>query len=352
MRFTISLLVAGFGTAVLAEPPKVAVDIAPVHGLVAQVMEGVGSPELVIPLGADPHGYAMRPSEARALAQADIVFWVGPSLTPWLADPIETLAAQAQHITLSEVDGITLLPMRQDARFEAHDHGDHAHGDDEDAHAHDDHGEHAHGDHAHDHAHDDHADEHAHDAHADEHAHDDHAHAKGAIDGHMWLNPDNAVLWLDEISTTLAAQDPENADIYRSNAEKASADIEALSETISSKLISVQAQPFIVFHDSYYYFEEHFGVTAVAAVTMSDGGAASAARLADVREIVAETGASCALAEPRASQGLIDAVAEGAQITVKRIDSVGVDIPTGPAFYPTLLLQISDVMASCLSGQS
>jgi zinc transport system substrate-binding protein len=340
MRFINPLLFIALGTAAQAGPPKVATDIAPVHGLVAQVMEGVGSPELVIPPGADPHGYAMRPSEAGALAQADIVFWVGPALAPWMAEPIENLAGQARHITLADVDGVTTLAMRADARFEAHDHDDdhgHGHADKHDhakEHGHDE--EHKHDD-THDHGHD------------DDHAQD---HSGQAVDGHMWLDPVIAARWVDEIAQALSEKDPENKSLYVANAEAARAELAVLGERIAEQLSPVSAQPFIVFHDSYQYFERRFGVTAVAAVTMGDSGAASAARLSDVREVVAETGATCALAGPRASQGLIDAVSEGAQITVTRIDAIGVDIPTGPDFYPTLLTQISDGIIACLSGTS
>ena len=204
MRLQISLLFLAIGTVAQADSPKVAVDIAPVHGLVAQVMEGVDSPDLVIPPGANPHGYAMRPSEAAALAQADIVFWVGPILTPWMAEPIETLAGQARHIALSEVDDIPLLDLRVSARFEAHDH-DHDHGREDD---HTDAGDNAHDNHGHDeHAH---ADDHGHaDAHKDEENHSE-AEARTVIDGHMWLNPEVAALWVDEIARVLSEHDPEN----------------------------------------------------------------------------------------------------------------------------------------------
>ena len=79
------------GTA-LADVPDVAVDIAPVHSLVARVMEGIGTPDLIVAPGATPHEYSLRPSEAAALQEADLVFWIGPGLTPWLADAISTVA--------------------------------------------------------------------------------------------------------------------------------------------------------------------------------------------------------------------------------------------------------------------
>src|SRR6056297_4165960 len=122
------------GTA-LADVPNVAVDIAPVHSRVARVMQGVGEPALIVAPGASPHEYSLRPSEAQALQDAELVFWVGPELTPWLGDAIGTLAGGAEVITLSGLDVTMTLPIREGALFEAHDH-DHAGQDD---HGHEDH---------------------------------------------------------------------------------------------------------------------------------------------------------------------------------------------------------------------
>ena len=72
-------------TPIQAKGPRVATDIPPVHSLVSQVMGELGTPKLIIPPGTSPHGYAMRPSEARALQAADVVFWMGHDLTAWFA---------------------------------------------------------------------------------------------------------------------------------------------------------------------------------------------------------------------------------------------------------------------------
>ena len=109
MRSLVFPVLMATATSVQAETPRVAVDIAPLHGLVSQVMEGVGTPDLVIPQGASPHGYSMRPSQAAALEVSDLVIWVGEGLTPWLAEPIEVLAGDAVHLELLEVEGIHLI---------------------------------------------------------------------------------------------------------------------------------------------------------------------------------------------------------------------------------------------------
>ena len=116
----------------VADVPKVTVDIAPVHSLVSKVMNGVGKPDLILPAGASPHEYQLKPSNAKSLQNADIVFWIGEDLTPWLEKGLSSLAQDASITSLLEVNGVELLSFREGALFEAHDHDDH---DDHEAHA-------------------------------------------------------------------------------------------------------------------------------------------------------------------------------------------------------------------------
>ena len=126
-----------------ADVPKVAVDIAPVHSLVSKVMNGLGKPNLIIPSEASPHEYQLKPSDAKAIQESKVIFWIGEDLTPWLEKSLETLPKDASITTLLEVDGIELLDFRESALFEAHDHSDHDDHDDHDDHG-DDHDEHDH----------------------------------------------------------------------------------------------------------------------------------------------------------------------------------------------------------------
>lgn len=161
---SLSVTAALLGGTAMADAPRVAADITPIHSLVARVMEGVGTPDLIVQQGASPHGYSLRPSEADALQNADVVVWMGAELSPWMVDAVETLAADASVLTLLEADGTMLLDFREGALFEAHSHD---HGDD-----------HAHDDHDHDH---DHGEEHAHDDHDHDHGHGDHAFEWGGL---------------------------------------------------------------------------------------------------------------------------------------------------------------------------
>lgn len=357
----LTLAAALAGTTALAEVPRVAVDIAPVHSLVARVMQGVGTPDLVIQSGASPHAYALRPSEARALQEADLVFWIGHDLTPWLESSIGTLATGAAVTGLMEADGTIELEFRESALFEAHAHGDKA----DDEHGHKDHGHEDHSGHADDEKHDDHAghdhaedtdhkeheDHAANDDHADhaEHAdHDGHAgHGHGAHDPHAWLSPRNAATWLNVIAGQLSAADPDNAGAYFANAAAGRAELELLVNEVDAILAPVRDMPYVVFHDAYQYFETDFNIPAAGAISLSDASAPSPARIAEIQARVAEQSIACVLAEPQFNAGLVETVLDGTQAKTAVLDPLGASLEEGPALYPQLIRGLATNLASC-----
>ncbi|MGM0742153.1 MAG: zinc ABC transporter substrate-binding protein [Pseudomonadota bacterium] len=401
MRLSAAVLAALLPLALpaAAESPRVATDIAPVQSLVARVLDGVGAdamPAVIVRPGASPHGYAMRPSEARALEKADLVVWMGPGLTPWLGDPIETLAPEAAHLSLLTAPETLILPGRIDPRFGAHDHDhddhkdhDHAAGhDDHDDHkdhdhetGHDDHKDHDHAaghddhddhkDHDHETGHDDHDDhkDHDHEAGHDDHddhkdhdheaGHDDHAahdhaeahdHAHAGPDPHAWLDPQNAAIWLDLIARELSALDPGNADLYAANAAAGQAELAALSEEIAARLAPLADRPFLVFHDAYQYFENRFGVAAAGALSLSDASDPGPARLAELRALAQEQGAACVFAEPQFNTSVIASVF-GDAVPVGVLDPIGVDLEPGAGLYPAMLRNMAGAMAECLTPE-
>lgn len=312
--------------ALRAESPRVVADVAPVHSLVAQVMAGVGEPGLLLQPGASPHGYAMRPSEAAALQAADLVVWVGPELTPWLDRALETLGGDANRVALLQADGTLRHDVRETATFK-HGHDDHDHGEG----GHDDHG------------HEEHKAKHAdHDA----HGHDDHDH-HGPVDPHAWLDPENARVWLDLIADALARLDPDNAQTYRDNAASARNELAALGNEIRKTLEPVHGTAFLVYHDAYQYFERRFDLRAAGAVAVSDAATPGPARMAELRDLVAETAPRCAFFEPQFSPRLVETLAQGTGIRQAELDPIGQALMPGPALYPDLLRGMAEVIANC-----
>ena len=299
----------GLTSAALAEVPRVAVDVAPVHSLVARVMQGVGTPALVVRPGASPHGYSMRPSEAAALEQADVVIWVGEALTPWLEGGIETLAARARVVELLEAEETRVLDLRDGVAFGA-----------------------AQDDAAHDHDHD----------------HDHHDHE--GLDPHAWLDPENARRWLGLFAGELAALDPEHAAQYAENAATAEAEIDVLMGAIKAELAPVKGARFLVYHDAYQYFEVWSGLAASGAIALGDAADPGPARVAALRDMARTQDIACVFSEPQFDPKLVtrvfgDVAGHGV------LDPMASDHAPGPDLYPDLMWAMARALATCLGAQ-
>ena len=347
-RFPLVAAFASLAALPAAAAPEVVTDIPPVQSLAARVMQGVGEPTSILPPGATPHGYSMRPSEAARLEAADIVFWVGEGLTPWLENAIASLAADAVSVELMEAPGVALLEFGEEGHAD-HD-GDrgrkdeHAHKDDDD---HKD--EHAHKDD------DDHKDEHAHkddDDHKDEHAHkeeDGHEH-HGDMDPHIWLDPANGKAMLAEMAARLAEIDPANADAYSANAAAGAAELDALAARVEAIVAPVRGKAFFTAHDAYHYFEHRFEIESEGSVALSDAAPPGPARLDRIRNEMREHGALCVFIEPQLDPKLAQTAAEGTGARVAALDPLGADLEAGPGLYPALIENLARSLADCLGG--
>ncbi len=305
---------------VRAEAPDVVASIKPVHSLVAGVMAGVGAPTLLVEGAASSHTYALKPSDAAALEDADLIFWVGEGFELFLAKPLHSLADESRVIELADTDGLMLLAPREGGLWEPHLD---AHEDDEDH----DHDEEAHGD----------APEH--------HAHD-------AFDGHLWLDPHNAKLMAGKIAAVLADRDPAHADLYKANGEALQAKLDALDAELTSRLAPVKRLPFIVFHDAYQYFEERYGLAGVGSITVSPEQPPSARRLQEIRDKIAAHGARCVFREPNFEPALVDTVIAGTSARSGVLDPEGASLTEGPELYFDLMRALANSLGTCLASSS
>ena len=336
---TIAALVGSTG---IADTPNVAVDIAPLHSLVSRVMAGIEGPKLIIQAGASPHEYQLRPSEAKALQDASLVFWMGEGLTPWMKNAVETLSKNAKKVTLLEVRETNLLEFRENALFEKHDHDDHAEKDD-----HDDHDDHDEKDDHDDHDDHDKKDDHDdHDDHDKKDDHDDHGH--GAHDPHAWLSLENAKTWLNLIAAELSTADPENAGTYFANAASGRMEIDSLAIEINEILDPVRGKSFVVFHDAYQYFEKSFDFPSAGAISLSDASDPSPSRVAKIQGRVKNEKVTCVLAEPQFNPGIVDTVLSGTDAKTGIIDPLGSELELGPELYSHLMRNIAKTLAGCL----
>lgn len=292
--------------------PEVVADIAPVHSLVSRVMQGVGQPKIVVSKRSSAHSYNIRPSEASAISKADVIFWIGPSLTPWLEGSLNKLAPDAVKIELMDTEKTILYAFREEAIF-MHQHSDGS-----------DHGE----------------------EHEERDAHNGHAH-NSKFDPHMWLDPENAELWLMEIAKALAKLDPENSTIYSENAKQGIEEIHTAVKDIIQSLQKSGNLRFIVLHDAFQYFERFFNVRTVGSISLSDAIDPSPSRLKKIRAFAKENNVICAFSEPQFGTRLISTVIEGTDIKMSVLDPLGADLDLGSTLYVKLLRDMSDSIANC-----
>ncbi|MDJ1636150.1 zinc ABC transporter substrate-binding protein [Rhizobium rhizogenes] len=306
LPLTASLLFSGFfaSATMAADAPDVVVSIKPIHSLVAAIMDGVGTPELIVDGAASPHTYALKPSNAKALEAAKVVFWVGPGMETFLEKPLSALGANALVVELDKAPGITKLKFREGGAFEADDDGDEP---------------------------------------------TDHDHDHGEFDTHLWLDPHNAKAMTAEITTTLVAADPANALTYEANQKALDNRLDALDAEIASTLAPVKSKPFIVFHDAYQYFERRYGVRVAGSITVSPESIPGAQRISEIHGKVAELGATCVFAEPQFEPKLVNVVLEGTSAKSGVLDPEAATLPQGPDLYFDLMRGIANSLKTCLS---
>lgn len=325
------------GAAFAAEREGVVVSIKPLHSLVSAVMQGVGEPTLIVQGAGSEHSYNLKPSDAKAIEGAKVIFWAGPSMETFLDKPIDTLGEGAKVVALGETDGLTKLKFREGGPFEAHDHGHEGH----------DHGAEAHSHDSHDHKHDD-GHDHKH-AHADETGEAGHDHHHGEFDLHFWLDPQNGKVLVGNIAKVLSESDPEHAAQYEKNAADYADKLDALNKDIETELQPVKDKPFIVFHDAYQYFENRFGVKAAGSITVSPEKAPGAARIKDIHEKIKSLGAVCVFSEPQFEPKLVNTVIDGTDAKTGVLDPLGAELKDGPDLYPQLIRNLADSLKNCLS---
>ena len=327
MRLFKSLLLAktilSAGVATAHAEVKVVTSIKPVHSLVAAVMEGVGTPYLIVDGAGSPHTYALKPSQARQLQNADLVFWIGDNLETFLEKSIEGIATNARAVSLIEAHGLSQLTFREGGAFDDHGHAEDKH-DDHDKDKHDDHGH-------------------------DDHGHDDHGHDE--FDPHVWLDPVNAKALVHEIEEALVEADPAHADTYEANAGALMTRLDDLVAEVQSELAPVSDRGFIVFHDAYQHFETRFGLSAVGSITVSPEVLPGAEQIRELQEKVGSLNASCVFSEPQFEPKLVSTVTENTNAGTGVLDPLGAEIDAGPELYFTLIRNMASTLKTCLSGK-
>ena len=297
----------------------IVVTIKPIHSLVSSITKGVSSPYLIIRGASSPHTYSLRPSDAKKIRRAKLVFRIDDHLENFLVKPLKTLGKDARIVTLSKTKGLTELKYRELEDFK-YGHKKHK-------------------------GHDDHK---GHKGHDDHKGHEGHHHE--GTDLHLWLDPKNAIRFVHKIEVELKQADPKNAETYRVNSGELRERLTKLTKTIDSELKSLKRRPFIVFHDAYQYYENRFGLKAAGTIMLNPEVPPSVKQISTIKKRLKALGAACIFQEPQFNQRISKAVARGTGTKILSIDPLGAAIEPGPRMYNKLLENITTSFKTCLSN--
>ena len=294
-------LVLALAGGAAAEPPKVVVSIKPLHSLVASAMDGVGQPQLLVKTSADPHSYTLKPSEAQALNDAQLVIWAGPGVETFLEKPVAALAGRAKVLRLDGEKTLKLLKAREGGLWEGEE-----------------------GEHGHDHKH-------------------------GEIDGHVWLDIDNAMAIVRGAVRELSLLDKGNAAKYAANGDRTVAALKVLDADLRRQLAPLKGKRFVVSHDQLQYFEKRYGLAAAGSITISPDRPPSARRLYEIRARILKNKVVCVFGEPQVPDSLVKTAVEGTKARTGVIDTDGgTGIPEGKDAYFTMMRNLGKALADCL----
>ncbi|MBN1378316.1 MAG: zinc ABC transporter substrate-binding protein [Gammaproteobacteria bacterium] len=287
--------------AITNSTPRVITSIAPLHAITSAIMQDIDQAELLINDASSPHGFRLQPSSALKIQHADLVIWIGPDLESKLADPLQQLIEKNKLLTVLELPLPTILHNRRPGLWSEHDH--------------------------------------------------DHRHAKDAIDPHVWLDIDNARAIADAISARLSEIDPQHAAAYRNNNEKLQVQLQQTDQQIKTLLKPAQSKKFVILHDALQYFEHHYALQSMGALTIDSHKAGSAQRLAGLKQAMNKQNVSCVLYEQMPDRTIIDVLLEDSNAHAAVIDPLGMSLANEERTYSDLILKLANAVRGCLSDQ-
>ncbi|ARN84578.1 zinc ABC transporter substrate-binding protein [Candidatus Nucleicultrix amoebiphila] len=298
--FLVLFFLGSWQSLVANEAPNVVVTIPPLYDLVLGIMEGRGTPKLLVEANTSPHNFSLTPQHLKLLDQADLIVWIGPDLEGVLEKPLRAL--NKTTFPIQNLSGLKIYPIREDADWH----------------------------------------------HSPSDLHDHH---HGSFDPHLWLDIDNAIIIVKFIEEKLIALDGEYESLYRTNREKLTTELKNLKIKLTTDLKNVAHKPFFVMHDGYQYFEKAFELNALGALTLDPGMQPSLGRLHRIRVKINDQNARCLFAEPQFSAKIVNQLGQELDVNVKTLDYMGVDVPLSPQGYFEIMQNLAKAVRECLGSK-
>ncbi|MGN7741801.1 zinc ABC transporter substrate-binding protein [Pseudomonas sp. 22526] len=297
VAFTASLFVISSAQAEV----RVLTSIKPLQLIAAAVQDGIAVPEVLLPPGASPHNYALRPSDVRKVQSVELLYWIGPDMESFL--PRVLKGRTLPSLAIQDLPGLKLRHFAED--------------------------------------------NHSHAEEADEHDHD---HRPGSLDAHLWLSPVNARVIADRMAADLSAADPANAARYQSNAKAFDARLDALDARLKARLAPIAGKPYFVFHEAFDYFEEAYGLKHAGVFSVAAEVQPGAQHVATMRKRLQEVGKTCVFSEPPLRPRLAETLVAGLPVKLAELDALGGYTPATAQGYEQVLEKLGNDLAGCLES--
>jgi zinc transport system substrate-binding protein len=280
---------------------KVLTSIKPLQLIAAAVQDGVVTPEVLLPPGASPHNYALRPSDVRKVQSVDLLYWIGPDMEGFL--PRVLNGRTLPSVAVQDLPGLQLRHFTED--------------------------------------------NHSHAEEADEHDHD---HRPGSLDAHLWLSPTNARVIAAKMAADLSAADPDNAGRYQSNLKAFDERLDALDQRLKKRLARIQDKPYFVFHEAFDYFEDAYGLKHAGVFSVAAEVQPGAQHVAAMRTRLQEVGKTCVFSEPPLRPRLAQTLVAGLPVKLAELDALGGYTPATAQGYEQVLEKLGNDLAGCLES--
>lgn len=280
---------------------RVLTSIKPLQLIAAAVQDGVAIPEVLLPPGASPHNYALRPSDVRKVQAVDLVYWIGPDMEGFL--PRVLKGRTLPSVAVQDLPGLKLRHFGQDS--------------------------------------------HSHAEEADEHDHD---HRPGSLDAHLWLSPVNARVIATKMAADLSAADPATAARYESNLKAFDERLDALDLRLKKRLAAIADKPYFVFHEAFDYFEDAYGLKHAGVFSVAAEVQPGAQHVAAMRTRLQEVGKTCVFSEPPLRPRLAETLVAGLPVKLAELDALGGYTPATAQGYEQVLEKLGNDLAGCLES--
>ncbi|MGE8068154.1 zinc ABC transporter substrate-binding protein [Pseudomonas sp. NPDC089569] len=280
---------------------KVLTSIKPLQLIAAAVQDGVAIPEVLLPPGASPHNYALRPSDVRKVQSVDLVYWIGPDMEGFL--PRVLSGRTLPSVAVQDLPGMKLRRFAEDSHSHAEEAGEH-----------------------------------------------DHDHRPGSLDAHLWLSPVNARVIAEKMAADLSAADPANAARYQSNVKTFDERLDALDVRLKKRLAGVEGKPYFVFHEAFDYFEDAYGLKHAGVFSVAAEVQPGAQHVAAMRARLQEVGKTCVFSEPPLRPRLAETLVAGLPVKLAELDALGGYTPATAQGYEQVLEKLGNDLAGCLES--